>query len=211
MYLIFDLETTGLVQCEKFNVYPDFRDLLKYDNARIVQIAWIVINDAYEIIEKKNYIVKRDNFSIQNSSFHGITNEISDVEGADFDIVMADFSRSLSKCKVIVAHNILFDINVLTSSLFRYDLYNIFLLVCDKMRFCTAYESMDVIKLKMPYGANHFKFPSLQELYTFYFGKKIKNAHNAMADTLACMRCFIALVQDPRYLKQYGAIQDEKK
>lgn len=39
----------------------------KYDSARIIQIAWVVLNDKYKLIEEKNYIIKRDNFNITPS------------------------------------------------------------------------------------------------------------------------------------------------
>ena len=62
MYLIFDIETTGLVKCEKFNLYPHFSDNEKYDTSRIVQIAWVVLDINFKTIDKKSYIIKKDNF-----------------------------------------------------------------------------------------------------------------------------------------------------
>jgi len=199
MYLVFDIETTGLVKCERFNVYPDYKDLEKYDSARIVQIAWVILNAQYKTIEKKNYIIKRDDFSIDNVDFHGISNEMSDIQGTEFDIVMLDFLRALQKCQLIVAHNILFDYNVLASSLYRYRLYYVFCKFSSKKRFCTSFESMSILKLVMPYPCNYYKFPSLHDLYFYYFGKKIENAHNALVDTIVCAQCFVALIQDERY------------
>jgi DNA polymerase III epsilon subunit-like protein len=194
MYLIFDLETTGLVKLNKgFNNYPIFSDNESYDSARIVQIAWIVLDFDFDLIEQKSYIIKRDNFEISNSSFHNITNERSDIEGVDFEIVMMDFAKALNKCTTIVAHNILFDYNVLLNHLYRYDASELQSKVTSRIRFCTSAESADVVKISMPYKCKFYKFPSLQELYEFYFKEKFDGAHDALEDTRACARCFIIL------------------
>lgn len=196
MYLIFDIETTGLIKCEKFNVYPDFSDNASYDHARMVQISWVVLDKKFRIILNKTYTIKRDNFNITNDIFHGITNHKSDVYGVNFNIVMLDFYESLKRTKMLVAHNILFDYNVMLNHLHRYALTNIFMEFSNKQLFCTSYESTNLLKLPMLFPCNYYKYPSLQELYTFYFDKKIKNAHDAKADVKACMDCFIHLMRD---------------
>ena len=172
MYLIFDIETTGLIKCKKFNLYPNFTDNEKYDLTRIVQIAWVVLDVNYNVIDKKNYIIKRDNFDICNSSFHGITNDISSIEGVKFEIAILDFYEALIKSTTIVAHNILFDYNVMLNHLYRYNVYNIYYEFIDKIQFCTSFESTNILKLPMLYDATYYKYPSLQELYTHYFKKK---------------------------------------
>lgn len=199
MYLVFDIETTGLVACEKFNKFPDVTNMSKYDNSRIVQIAWVVLNNSFQIIEKKTHIVKRDNFSIKNFKFHGITDEISDISGIRFEIVMLDFLEALKKTTMLIAHNILFDYSVLSNHLIRYNLSHIYNQFTQKTQFCTSYESTHVLKLPMLYKCSFYKYPSLQELYFFYFKKKITNAHDALADTLACAECFTKLVTDTAY------------
>lgn len=200
MYLVFDIETTGLVICEKFNQYPNYQDNKKYDASRIVQIAWVVLDVNYSIVEKRNYIVKKDDFNIKNEKFHGISNDISLVEGVKFEIIMMDFYESLLRCNTIVSHNILFDYNVLLNHLYRFNLQNLFFLFSSKNKFCTSYESTNILKLDMNFKCNYYKYPSLQELYKFYFNKKINNQHNALNDTIACADCFTKLKQDPLYI-----------
>ena len=203
MYLIFDLETTGLVKCEGFGIYPNFMENEKYDTARIIQIAWVVLDSNFNLINKKNYIIKRDNFEIANSKFHRITNAVSDIMGVKFEIVMLDFFEALKMSKMIIAHNILFDYNVMLNHLYRYNFIFIFIEFSNKKKFCTSVESTNVLKLPMPYTSKHYKYPSLQELYTFYFNKEIQNAHDASFDVKACAECFILLIQDDRYKYQY--------
>lgn len=214
MYLIFDLETTGLVRCPSFNIYPDFRQLEPYDSARIVQVAWVVISPDFLIIEKKSYVIKRDNFCIKNAEMHGIDEQRSDIEGVNFDIMAMDFMNALYKCDMIIAHNILFDFNVMANHLYRFDLYDIYLHFASKLRFCTSFESINVMKLKVNLTPDYttYKYPSLQELYKHYYNKDFMNAHDALADSIACMECFIKLITDPVYLnsKNENAVCKEK-
>jgi DNA polymerase-3 subunit alpha len=193
---VFDIETTGLVKCKKFNSYPHFKNNSAYDDARIVQIAWILLDKNYNTIDKKNYIVKRDGFNIPNSSFHGINNIISDIKGTRFEIIMMDFAEALSQADIIVAHNLLFDYNVLVNHMYRYDLQYIHSIFVTKEKFCTSRKSASLLKLPMPYYSSHFKYPSLQELYMFYFKQKIFGAHNAEVDVDATTKCFVLLYQD---------------
>src|SRR6185369_3282813 len=195
MFLIFDIETTGLVKCKKYNIYPNFRNNHEYDNARIVQIAWILLDKKYNTLDKKNYIVRRDGFNIPNPSFHGINNTISDIKGTRFEIIMMDFAEALNRADMIIAHNILFDYNVLINHMYRYDLQYIHSIFVNKEKFCTSQKSASLLKLSMPYYSRYFKYPSLQELYSFYFKKKITGAHNAEVDVDATTRCFVLLYQ----------------
>jgi|SRR6476661_222408 len=206
MYLVFDIETTGLVKCKKFGVYPDFRDNIKYDTARIVQIAWLVLDEQFNTIEERNYIVKRDQFIITNSNFHGITNHISDIKGVPFYIIMADFMLAVQKSKMIIAHNIQFDFNVMLNHLYRYNNYPLFSLLIKKQRFCTSFESANLLKIKMHYETDFYKLPSLQELYTYYFNEEIKDPHNALSDTIACAECFKRLIYDISYIPSISKI-----
>ena len=196
MFLVFDIETTGLIKCKKFNVYPDFKDNKEYDNARIVQIAWVLLDKKYNTIDKKNYIIRRDGFDIPNTSFHGITNVISDIKGTKFEIVMMDFADALARADMIIAHNILFDYNVLVNHMYRYDLQYVHSLFIKKQKFCTSQKSAELLKLRMPFYASYFKYPSLQELYSYYFKQKIVGAHNAEIDASATTKCFVLLYQE---------------
>eukprot|EP00798_Chlamydomonas_sp_ICE-L_P009114 gene9114-16236_t len=78
---VFDLETTGLPLRRKETTY---RDLDVYDSARIVSIAWRMINtETNEELANNYYIIKPDAFVIPEDSIkiHGITNERALDEG----------------------------------------------------------------------------------------------------------------------------------
>lgn len=193
MYLVFDLETTDLVKCVKFNVYPNYKNLDRYESARIVQIAWIVLDKNFETIFTQSFIVKRDNFDIKNSNFHSVTNEISDKSGINFELIMFNFMKDLSNCDTLVSHNILFDFNVLASNLYRYNLFGILNEFEKKSQYCTSVNSTEVTKIPMPFYSKNYKYPSLMELYYFYFNENFDNAHDALNDTKACAKVFVKL------------------
>ena len=135
-----------------------------------------------DVIELNDFIIKKEGFDITNSIFHGITNEISLDKGVDFDIAIDKFYELLKKTTHIVAHNILFDINVIKSELYRRDKYDIIQEIDKKKLLCTMSHTKDIIKIKNQYGKN--KNPSLKELYYFTFNKEIDNQHNSKYDVI---------------------------
>ena len=81
-----------------------------------------------------------------------------------------------------MAHNILFDINVIKSELYRRDKYYIIEEIDKKKLLCTMTHTKDIIKIKNQYGK--YKYPSLKELYFFNFNKDIEQQHNSMYDVI---------------------------
>jgi DNA polymerase III epsilon subunit-like protein len=183
MALIFDTETNGLPQCRGYSDYPDYTNLEKYKNARIVQISYIITDTDYNKLEEFNTIIKRDSFSIENSQFHGITDEISDRDGIPFTEFAELFNNSLDHVDTIIAHNILFDINVLRAELYRYKLYKIIEKLDTKKVLCTMRHTKYLVNAKFRSGSG-VKDPNLKELYRFATGKEIENQHNSQYDTL---------------------------
>lgn len=201
-YLVFDIETTNLVKCPGFNIYPDITKNEPYDSARMVQIGWVVLDNDLKIIEKKNYIIKRDGFNIEKSNYHNITNEISDIHGVRFEIVMQDFGLALYNCEYIVAHNVLFDFHVLANHLFRYRLTHMLACLLSKKKFCTSVESTNILKIPLRYSNSAiYKFPSLKEAYRYYFDSEFENHHDALSDAVACSKVFIKIINDTAYTK----------
>ena len=180
---IFDTETSGLPVTPRYGEYYDYWDLECYNCSRIVQISYIVSDDDYNIIEDSNTIIKRDRFNIDNSRFHGITNEISDTEGIEFVEFSKTLYTSLKRCNRIVAHNIDFDINVLRSELYRYNLHYIIELI-DTMRFiCTMKVTKRMVNATFKNSIT-IKDPNLKELYFYATGERMENHHNSYYDTL---------------------------
>ena len=69
-----------------------------------------------------------------------------------------------------------------------------------KTKICTMKQSVNCCKI--PSGSR-YKYPTLSELHTFLFDKSFENAHDAMEDVRATLRCFIELyrrgfIEDPK-------------
>jgi DNA polymerase III epsilon subunit-like protein len=183
MALIIDTETSGLPDTRnlRWGVYPDYRDLEKYDGARIVQFSILITDTKFKYEDVKDYIIKREGFEITNENFHGISNEISDTVGVDFNTVAIDiFYELLKKTTHIVAHNVGFDVGVIKSELHRRNLQYIIDELDKKTLLCTMKHMKPILKIINQYG--NYKNPSLNEIYKYNFKTDVENAHNSLYD-----------------------------
>jgi DNA polymerase-3 subunit epsilon len=207
-----DLETTGLPRTTGYNGYYHYERTAMYDSSRIVQIAVII----YDIDEKNpteskyvaehTYIVKPDEFDILNSNIHGITQEMATFTGVPFGDIVNVILPDLKTCDSLVAHNILFDKNVLLSELHRYRFTEVIYMINRMGSFCTSEQCKSVTKIKCKSkNSKYYKQPKLSELYKFLMKKDMKNAHNALADTQALVECFLTMLKN-----QQLVIKDKK-
>jgi DNA polymerase-3 subunit alpha len=185
-----DLETIGLPQTKSFYEYYKYDQLDKYARSRIIQIAVKIV----EYTEGKgvtvatyDHIIKPVEFKVANTNFHKITQKMAEEQGIEFVTVMDKIKGDLLTCDVFVAHNVLFDKNVLLSELFRYKLHDLVSKVDSMKEFCTSRNCDGITKLQCSHG---LKQPKLGELYKFLFKTEPKNLHNALADVNTCIDCF---------------------
>ena len=183
MAMFIDTETSGLPDTQnlRWGVYPYYKNLGKYANARIVQFSMLITDNQFNYKDVKDYIIKREEFEIANSEFHGITNDISDTVGVNFDTVAIDvFYELLKNVSHIIAHNVAFDIGVIKSELYRRKLNYIIEELDNKTLLCTMKHMKPILKIINPYG--NYKNPSLNEIYKYNFNKDVENAHNSLYD-----------------------------
>lgn len=180
-YLFFDTETTGLPK----NYNASHEDLENWP--RVVQLAWVVANEAKEIVEQKSFIIKPDGFSIPaaSSAIHGIDDAKANALGIPLAEALSAFNQSLSQNNpTLVAHNILFDINVLGAEFLRSNISTNFM---NLAQICTMKSGIEFC------GLANRKFPKLTELHRQLFNTDFEGAHDALADVLACYRCFFEM------------------
>lgn len=183
MALFLDTETTGLPDTHnlRWGVYPYYKNLDKYSNARIVQFSMLITDKQFKFEDVKDYIIKREGFDITNEKFHGITNDISDNTGVSFDTVAVEiFYEQLKKVSHIIAHNVAFDVGVIKSELYRKNLHYIIDEIDKKTLLCTMKHMKQILKIINQYG--NYKNPSLNEIYKYNFNKDVENAHNSLYD-----------------------------
>jgi DNA polymerase III epsilon subunit-like protein len=183
MALFLDTETTGLPDTRnlRWGVYPNYKDIDKYSNARIVQFSMLLTDNKYNFIDVKDYIIKREGFNITNKEFHGITDDISDDIGVSFNVVAIEiFYEQLKNVSHIIAHNVAFDVGVIKSELYRRNLQYIIDEIDKKTLLCTMKHMKPILKIINQYG--NYKNPSLNEIYKYNFNKDVENAHNSLYD-----------------------------
>ncbi|CAH6421474.1 UvrD DNA helicase [uncultured virus] len=182
-YVIFDTETTGLpLKLNSGNFY-EFSDLEKYDSSRLIQICWAIYLNG-KLLELKNYYIKPEGFVINNSEIHGITQTFADLNGKNIVFILKKFANMLKKIDYIIGHNINFDLNIMSSELFRFGLNDIIQILNSKNKICTMEKSI-CLKIK-----GYLSPSKLIDLYKFLFNKPFDGQHNAKFDVLATGKIF---------------------
>ncbi len=193
MFLVYDLETTGLPIFNTKGKYKfhNFRFLNKYDPARIVSISWILFDNFGKTIKQDYYIIRPLDFEIDNNSkateIHGITKEIAIDKGVTWHHVYEEFFKDLQMCHSLVAHNLQFDFSIMLSEMHRYNKQEGIDQMFAKRRLCTL--QLGRVAMKQT------KAPKLSELYKFLYNEELQHAHNALHDTLHCCKCMLALMK----------------
>jgi DNA polymerase-3 subunit alpha len=187
MYLIFDTETTGIPH----NKTAPITDL---DNwPRLVQLAWQLHDAKGKLLSQHCYIIKPDGFDIpfKSEQVHGISTKRAQEEGHELTKVLAVFETDLSNTKLLVGHNIEFDINIIGAELIRSSLPTELFLSLKKLD--TGIASTEFCNLQGGIGGK-LKMPRLTELHEILFGKKFEDAHDASYDVAATAKSFFGLV-----------------
>lgn len=180
-YLFFDTETTGLPK--KYNA--PVSNLGNWP--RLVQVAWILTDEFGQIVSQNEHIIKPNGFTIPGvaSGIHGIDNLKAHQEGKDLKNILGIFNNILNNnSPVLVAHNLMFDQNILAAEFLRVGMETDFL---NLKNICTMKSGVSFCNLP------NKRFPKLSYLYHELFNESFDNAHNALADTTACYRCFFEM------------------
>jgi DNA polymerase-3 subunit alpha len=184
--IVFDTETTGLPVTISFGKYFPPSELIYYNNSRIIDIAYIVYRPDGKLVKKVEYLIKPNGFIIENSHIHGISHNTALTSGVDINVALNSLYSDLLTANKIVAHNLIFDINVIMSEAYRASHFDLYKLISKIERVCTM--KLAKIKLILP------KYPKLTDLYTILFKEKWAQPHRAMADTEICAKCFFRLM-----------------
>lgn len=183
MYLFFDTETTGL----PYSPTTDYRNW-----PRMLQIAWLLVDEDNNIKLKNSYIIRPEGYSIPKRviKIHGITMKRALKEGVPLDYALHRFLSDTNFADVLVAHNVAYDLGVVRGELLRKKIPDF---LRGYSQFCTM-TSKPVLDYCKNFRANGSRqCPSLSELYFLLFGEKLYNAHDALTDAEACANCFFEL------------------
>lgn len=201
MYLFFDTETTGL---------PDYRlSLTDEAQPHIVQLAMILTDGiGKELFTFKAPIIP-EGFEIDENGLafavNKISNDIANRYGVKLKTALSMFRFLEEKALMKIAHNYRFDGFLLKCAHERAGVQPIDPPI-DK--YCTMKAITEVMKLPatkrmqacgMEYAP---KSARLSEGYEYCTGKKLENAHDALADVRACKEIFFWLVSSRLYKPQ---------
>jgi len=185
--LIFDTETTGMVEFRKPPEDPSQPDL--------IQLGMLLIDtDDWEPRARHSFLVQlNEGVRIDPGAreAHGISEEDCARYGIVSMVACSLFNQSCLQADIIVAHNLSFDVSIMKTALHR--LGNKPHRMDGRQMVCTKESSTDVLKLPGKYG---YKWPTLAEAYTHYTGREIEGAHDALVDSEACLAIFRGLVQE---------------
>jgi DNA polymerase III epsilon subunit-like protein len=191
-YIAFDFETSGLPKGRK----PVTQETLgQYDTCRAVSLSAARFSSRGRLVDTFDAMILPTDFTISPGSIaiHGITEDMARSKGRPFLQVFTDFMTFVGpRTKTIVAHNAKFDVSVLRSEMLRHD---IDLSLIDDLNFRCTLEL---------YRERFLKPIRLGVLYEDIFGEQFENAHNSLADCIACGRVYPYVIGHERNLKPIG-------
>lgn len=193
--LIFDTETTGLPNYKAPFNHPTQPDVL--------QLGLQLYTDKKLTFEKKFLVGLHTrigmDFEVEPGaqSVHGISREMIIADGVHVDEVRDTFLECVSKADRLVAHNLSFDMKMMSTFLFRLDApYNF---IDGKQLICTMNSTTNLCKLPGNYG---YKWPKLIEAYKLLVNPKgFEGAHDALVDVKACAEILYQLEKYNKPLK----------
>ncbi|MGL4740776.1 MAG: ATP-dependent helicase [Sarcina sp.] len=163
--VVFDVESTGT------NVTED----------EIIQIAAITIDNKGNIVDTYERFLRPRKSVGKSSRVHGFTDEFLQNNGNDKIEILKEF-RAYTKDKLIIGHNVQYDINIFTSELDRNNIGG--------PLFKGFYDTLDIYRRFYPTLENH-KLEYLSEL----FSTKHKPSHNALDDIKATYELLIMAIE----------------
>lgn len=181
-YAFIDTETTGVPQQPSRRRFYHYTLLDKYDPARIVSIAIVFYDMRGKKVREFYQLIKPEGFTIPPSEYHDITQEDATEKGVKLIDFMDEVMPFLQKTYALVGHNIMFDVSVLASELFRAGYpEKAFGVTCMRLfdTQAVAYYS------RLPCG--------LKQLYEWLTNCLLTNHHNALYDANHCAECFFIM------------------
>ena len=184
-FVVFDTETTGLTPdgAQVGDGHPG------WELCRLVEIGWLVYDQTYQLLDEGSFIVQPNGFTISPESIkiHRISQQKAIDEGVPLSDALSAFMRSLHthEVKRLVAHNALFDYQVVAAELHRLGWTAELDYLTQIQRYCTARSA----------NINRFRnFVSLKAAFKRLVPSETqKEAHRAAADALMCAKVYFAL------------------
>ena len=164
--VVFDVESTGV------DITSD----------EIIQIAAIKIDNKGNVIDTYERFLKPRKSVGSSEWVHGFSDKFLEENGGDKETILKEF-REYTKGKLVVGHNVQYDINIFTSELDRYNI--------GAPLFSGFYDTLDIYRRFYPTEKNH-KLEYLSEI----FGTVHKPSHDAMDDIKATKELLVMAIDN---------------
>uniref|UniRef100_A0A6C0IIM2 Exonuclease domain-containing protein n=1 Tax=viral metagenome TaxID=1070528 RepID=A0A6C0IIM2_9ZZZZ len=210
--LIFDTETTGLPTERNASIM----DVSKWPY--IVQLSYILYDsETKQLIDIADDLIQLPigvEITPGSEAIHRISQVMCQAHGIRMLDALNCFNKALDNADLIVGHNLSFDKRMLmveSKRLGRFLRFNIN--GVQKPEYCTMKKTTDICKLefKTPTGKPYFKYPTLSELHFKLFDNLPKGTHNALADILICLRCYLKVVDNYDFVTDHSDTCDKLK
>jgi DNA polymerase III epsilon subunit-like protein len=181
MFLFLDTETTGLPK------YSATDPVEKWP--RVVQLAWSLYDSDGNRECRNSFIIYPTDFSIPADSarIHGITTDRAKAEGVSLFKVLPQFNADVEKAETVVAHNLDFDLPIVTTEFLRCRLETG---LGEKHCFCTMKTPQVVSWCKLPFKVRPgIQVADLERTAPPAVPGRIHVQPYAGADVEACARC----------------------
>lgn len=191
MILFFDTETTGFLE--------DRLPLSHHAQPYFVQLAAQLCEDDGKPVAGFSLIVDPGIGEIsipkRAADVHGITDERAAQLGVSAEFALNAFTHLYQRADLICAHNMKFDKGVIEVAIARQYRREMPL---RKPLFCTMEAASPVVNLPptermRAAGFDKPKPPKLEECIKHFFNEELSDAHDAMADVVACRRVYLHL------------------
>ena len=194
--LVFDFETTGLIDFKLAADHPDQPD--------IVEIAAVTMTGPDTVTEELENLILPDDWSIPpeiTGAVHGITDEMCEVAGVPLGVALGNLARMIDCADVVVGYNIEFDLKLFRGGCRRLGMDDRYLAVkrkkFDVMQPCKPLCKCPPTDKMIEKNMGHlFKPPKLEEAAKILLGQDIIDAHRAMVDVRATAALYWLLQGD---------------
>lgn len=200
----------GVFDCETNGKPRDYKAPMSHlDNwPRVIQLAWKVYDLKKNVLTWGNYLIKPDGWIIPSEETHGKDAEFWITHGFTMEKSMADgvpireallhFAGDIQSVEWLFAHNLAFDYNVVGAEMIRAVISS----ERKPQRICTMERTVDLCKIRFPFQRDtrpwmphKYKWPKLEELHQYLFGKSFAKAHSADGDVDALADCVFELIE----------------
>ena len=207
--LVFDTETSGLPERN-----ASIMDVEKWPH--ILQLSYILYNtETKKLLELYDNLIKIPPSVIVtpgSEAIHHISREMCLEKGVPLNEALNAFNNALDQADVIVGHNISFDKRLIMVECKRLRMLQRFTVnSAQKPEYCTMKHSVDICRIEATSatGDKYYKYPKLSELHLHLFGEEAHGTHNALADILICLRCYLKMVSDYDFVEDEDEDNDE--